>query len=780
MADDKLIIDVDIKPLRMQLREATQELQKAQQAFGPFSKEAELASRKVAAIRDAMEDAAESAKLFDPGSRFQAITTFASQAAAGVSAFQGAMALVGTESKEVEKTLLKVQGAMALSQGLSELKDISKSFNQLKISATSAIRSFASASVIGATKAANGIFKALGVSVSTSARSFKVLRSAIISTGIGALVVGIGMAIDALTDWISETKAQEEATKGLKTADEQLADQIEETNARIEDRISQLEFSRNKEVILAKARGASLDEIRKIEDNHYKESLGLLQNSYSDKEKTYLSFLQAELTRQGRGQEEINLVMNNWYNKNLVDLNTYYNLMGENGRKMYDQLKADLDKGEKDKFNLNREYSLLEANRKLEDHNTTIANQKKYGEKSAKNAEELEQKRKEAEEIIYNARKAMKDKFEQELMDIEKEYEENKKKIAAAKFKDKKKEEEALALLKSQYEKEKTRIETEAENERKERDRAAREKAREFMQEINDMRFEIIKTGIKDEWELQKAELDKGYEQQRAEILANEELTFYQKFLLISTLTEKYNAQLKQQKEQKKIQETEEKAMELEELANEQTNLISVRQAALDREAQLYQELYDKKMITEKQYTEFKKNISKTQAQIDADRLDQQLQFADAVGQMFGTISSMMGEGTAEYKAFAVAEAIISTYTSIAKTLAAFSGKPIPGYAIAQAVATGLFGFAQVKKILETKVPDGKDAGGNGGNLSAGGGGGGAAPPVPTLQTVTNTPINAVFDSLNSRQQPVRAFVVESEITANQNRVSDIERRSRF
>lgn len=780
MSDDKLIIDVDIKPLRMQLREATAELQKAQQAFGPFSQEAELAARKVAAIKDAMEDAAESAALFDPGKRFQAITTFAAQAAAGVSAFQGAMALVGTESKEVEKTLLKVQGAMALSQGLSELKDLGKSFTQLRVSATSAMRSFTSAAVIGATRAANGIFKALGLSVSTSATSFKVLRTAIISTGIGALVVGIGMAISALTDWISETKAQEEATKGLKSADEELADQIEETNARIEDRISQLEFTRNKEVILAKARGASLEEIRKIEDDAYFESKKLLDKSYDDKRTAYENWLETELTRQGVGQEQINMVLNNWWNENLVDLDTYYKLMGENGRKMYDQLKADMEKGEKDKVALNREYSILTANRQLEDYNKQKENSKKNSDKSLQAQKELEEKRKAAEEVIFNARKSLKTQQEQEIMDIEKEYEENKKKITDAKFKDKKKEADALALLEKQKELAIKKVNDEAEKEAEDRRRTAREKTRDFYKQINDMKFEITKTGIKDEWELQKAELDKAYSDQRAEILANEELTFYQKFLLVSTLTQKYNAELALQNENKKIQEQEAKAMELEEFANEQRNLISVRQEALNQEALIYQELYDKKMITEKQFTEFKRNISKTQQQIDADRLDQQLQFADAVGSVFGTIASMMGEGTAEYKAFAVAEAIISTYTSIAKTLSAFSGVPVPGYAIAQAVATGIFGLVQVKKILETKVPDGKDGGGGGnnGNLNVNGGGG--APAVPTLQTVTNTPINAVFENLNSRQQPIRAFVVESEITANQNRVSDIERRSRF
>ncbi len=43
------------------------------------------------------------------------------------------MALVGSESEDVQKALLKVQGAMALAQGLSQLKDFGKSWQQVNI-----------------------------------------------------------------------------------------------------------------------------------------------------------------------------------------------------------------------------------------------------------------------------------------------------------------------------------------------------------------------------------------------------------------------------------------------------------------------------------------------------------------------------------------------------------------------------------------------------------------------------------------------------------------------
>ncbi len=68
--------------------------------------------------------------MFDPGKRFSAFANAANQVAAGFSAVQGALALAGTESKDLEKTLVKVQGAVALSQGLSQLKDLGKAYDE--------------------------------------------------------------------------------------------------------------------------------------------------------------------------------------------------------------------------------------------------------------------------------------------------------------------------------------------------------------------------------------------------------------------------------------------------------------------------------------------------------------------------------------------------------------------------------------------------------------------------------------------------------------------------
>jgi len=120
-------------------------------------------------------------------------------------------------------------------------------------------------------------------------------------------------------------------------------------------------------------------------------------------------------------------------------------------------------------------------------------------------------------------------------------------------------------------------------------------------------------------------------------------------------------------------------------------------------------------------------------------------------------------------KALAVSASLIGTYSAIAGQLAAFSKIPIPGYAIAQAFATGLVGLNAVKNILKVKVP-GK-AGGIG-SISSPSLPQAAAPPqaVSNVTTLDKDAINALGN------QAYRAYVVENDITNSQGRIQRIKR----
>lgn len=119
-----------------------------------------------------------------------------------------------------------------------------------------------------------------------------------------------------------------------------------------------------------------------------------------------------------------------------------------------------------------------------------------------------------------------------------------------------------------------------------------------------------------------------------------------------------------------------------------------------------------------------------------------------------------MGKLAGDNKAFAVAGATIDTYAAIAGQLKAFSGVPIPGYAIAQAVATGLVGLSNVKKILSTDV-----SGGSVGSVpNIGSVGGNIAASIPAA-----TGLGDVVDTINGQgDQPIQAYVISQEVTDSQ------------
>jgi hypothetical protein len=94
-------------------------------------------------------------------------------------ATQGAMAIFGKENKSVEQAILKVQSALAITQGFAAMREGANSVKQLG----TAIKSL----TIFQT-AYNFINNATSVGL-------KVLRGALVATGIGALVVGVGLLI---------------------------------------------------------------------------------------------------------------------------------------------------------------------------------------------------------------------------------------------------------------------------------------------------------------------------------------------------------------------------------------------------------------------------------------------------------------------------------------------------------------------------------------------------------------------------------------------------------
>jgi hypothetical protein len=175
MAQENLDLNVNVKTagaessigsLKKQLREAANEVVALSDKFGATSAEAVKAAQKAAELRDRIGDAKSLTDAFNPDAKFKALTASLSGVAGGFGAVQGAMALFGAETENVQKTLLKVQSAMAISQGLQSIGESVDSFKQL------------------------------GAVIRTQVvTAFSTLRGAIIATGLGALAVGLGLLI---------------------------------------------------------------------------------------------------------------------------------------------------------------------------------------------------------------------------------------------------------------------------------------------------------------------------------------------------------------------------------------------------------------------------------------------------------------------------------------------------------------------------------------------------------------------------------------------------------
>ena len=84
---------------------------------------------KVGAVTDALEESRRG--ITANKSTADAFIGSLSGVAGGFAAAQGAIGLFGKESENVQKALLKVQSALALAQGIEQLKDAKKSFLSL-------------------------------------------------------------------------------------------------------------------------------------------------------------------------------------------------------------------------------------------------------------------------------------------------------------------------------------------------------------------------------------------------------------------------------------------------------------------------------------------------------------------------------------------------------------------------------------------------------------------------------------------------------------------------
>jgi hypothetical protein len=149
----------------------------------------------------------------------------------GAAAFQGvqsAIALTGVESEALVQTMVKLQAAQGLVNAVQTIANKLQKDSILMLQLRNLQEKGLGKSILQnsifqkannlATITATAVTKLFGGAVNQTSIGFKLLKGAIISTGIGALVVVIGSLISKMGDWISSEKELKQAAEARQAA----------------------------------------------------------------------------------------------------------------------------------------------------------------------------------------------------------------------------------------------------------------------------------------------------------------------------------------------------------------------------------------------------------------------------------------------------------------------------------------------------------------------------------------------------------------------------------
>lgn len=228
---------------------------------------------------------------------------------------------------------------------------------------------------------------------------------------------------------------------------------------------------------------------------------------------------------------------------------------------------------------------------------------------------------------------------------------------------------------------------------------------------------------------------------------------------------------------QRKLAQIEgESAMELELRKNLETiadqEIVDMRQEFKDKElAALEEQAKKRKELEDKAVADVKKAEAEKQ-KLRQDGLTAAGSVLGSLGQLITASGNQSKEAVALQKTLAVAQIAIDTAKAITGAIAQAQSVPYPAnlVAIATGVAAVVAGIASAVTTLNTA-----DVGGAG------------APPPPPPQTVSapamqqaTTGTTELGGAEQAQLAPIQAFVVETEVTGNQNNVNQIESQATF
>jgi hypothetical protein len=259
-----------IGSLKSQLRQAQAEVAALSDKFGATSKEAIAAAKSAAILKDKIGDAKSLTDAFNPDAKFKALTGTLTGVAGGFAVVTGALGVMGSESKEVEEAILKVQSAMAIASGAQALGESVDQFRQL-----------------------GAVVRQYTIVQKISAAAQYVWNAAMAANPIGLLVVAIAALIAGGVALVNYFKSSSEASAKNTASIKSNKTALESQSKAADSASKSLQTNSEYQLAMAKASGASTAAIRKLELKLIDEKIAFANSSREIAKNTYHKNLNA-------------------------------------------------------------------------------------------------------------------------------------------------------------------------------------------------------------------------------------------------------------------------------------------------------------------------------------------------------------------------------------------------------------------------------------------------------------------------------------------------------
>lgn len=767
---NNVITDKSIKTLKQELKDSQvvvqrlfQELKKAEDELeelaltaGKSSKAFQEAEERVKTLKTAFDASAKgvatlkndidevniSINGLNPDNKLAPIGQLAKAGALAVQGLAGAFTAIGVESDTAQVAIAKLQGIMAFTDAINALGDMKEVWKNLGavIKGNTVLTTLNTA----VNKAAAFSMKALGIAANTTSFSFQALKAAIISTGIGAIVVGIATLLPMISNWISGTDDAEAAQKRLNLA-------LEAQQDLLNSELQSIDYVTKARIARAKIAGKTEAEIRGIENGAAEERIKALKDN-SDRLDAIASDRKEMEERSVEDQQKIN-------DESIKAYRDYLKALGDEDIRKLNQQADDAEKSRQKQ----KEAADKAANDRKQQRDRDLADLKQYRDQvDAINREALKQ----LAEHNLNEKglelKRNKDVYDTNIAQITK--------ARDFELKYAKKYGGDVQAVKDKY------VEVSANLLKQQLQNEADIRAK-FDKQIQDFIFTQTTNEFQQKRDAVIKEFDEmikiaGEKASELEALKQSKLSQIdtEENLRKNTVTSQTNLI---------VTETETAPSDDDTPNQAKAKIDALQTARLEAEAAAFElkkeQLRGQKEELEQLEAEHNANIvninkeaSDAKKEIDAAELEAKRNAVQAGINLANQAADLLGKHTVAGKALAVAATTIDTFKS---AQSAYTGmvKAIPGpvgiaAGVAAAAVSVAAGLANVKKILAVKVP-------------AKGGTGGSTPSAPAISTApviqasqTSAANNAIQDVrvTNPQDQISRAYIVDRDLQSNQ------------